>query len=331
MQEDRHVTWRLTVPPTWGGRGDRAWLPANHTEGWRRVFASEDFAAGVLRQDGSQLPWRTAAEATSLLSSVLVHYRLQLQIAEEEAARCQHAGRHLAALEAASRGAEPPARTHPAGAWHVRALVGGAPVLLGSHPSVHGAEGEAAARRTGNASLACWAEPDTGPAPPAQEGPGPGWEPRVDPEIRRVAFAVEDAVAALCAAAATGGTGPDVLDVDLLCLLGEVAHRSILEYRTLLAALWTEMDTCPHAQDHERRSERALAACTHPGDDGPAGAWRHLVLVGDSAAQAVEFAVYRSQAAAGAAVAVARATDELGTYWAEPVMVGKRPTLDQLS
>jgi hypothetical protein len=99
----RDVTWRLVVPPTWGTRGDPRWLPAEGGEGWARVVAAEDFAADALVRN-LPLPWRGVAESSHLLSSVLARYRLQLRIAEDEAAACRASAEHLAALARAGAG-----------------------------------------------------------------------------------------------------------------------------------------------------------------------------------------------------------------------------------
>lgn len=326
MAPSPFVTWRLTIPPAWGGRVDRSWLPAVGADQWRSIFDQEDFAGRVLHQHGPALGWRAAAEAVSLLSSVPAQYRLYLRLAEEEAVRCEHATRHLDALTAAGRGAEPPARTHPPGPWRLRALVDGRPVTGAHHPSVDGAEGDAVARRTGFASLACWAEPDPDRDRPDPDlcGPVPGWRPQVDHEVRRVAFAVEDAVASVCRAAASAFTGPDVIDARLLCLLGEAAYRSILEYRTLLAGIWTDLEACPHHDEHESGAEQAMADVTVAEDVGPTGPWRHVRLLGGGP---VEVAVHDGQANAAAAVAAARLTEETGIHWAEPVISGSRRDL----
>jgi hypothetical protein len=64
-------------------------------------------------------------------------------------------------------------------------------------------------------------------AQPAAAGPAAppgardqGWTPVVDTALRLAAFAAEESVATLGAAAATGHTGPDVLSRRLLCQLG---------------------------------------------------------------------------------------------------------------
>ncbi len=320
------MTWRLVVPPSWGTRGDPAWLPTNGQEAWQKVFLTEDMAGRFLRDHGGSLRWRTAAESCSLLASVLGPYRTQLRIAEEEAARCPRSSFHLAALAATSRGVEPPSRSHPAGPWRVSAWEGGEVAMVAHHASVDGAEGDAVARRTGDATVVCWAEPDIGPVPPPSAARG--WQPRVDRDLRYVSFAAEDAVASLCAGAADCATGPDVLTVDLLCLLGQAAWRSILEYRTLLAAIWTDLESCPHAEDHEAGAAAAMRSYTDEEPHGPEGPWRH-VLLHDRAhtLEPVEISVHQSRAGASASVAVERATDEVGIRWTEPVTVGPRRSL----
>jgi len=283
-------------------------------------------AAHVLRDQGPSLPWRLVADASAGLASVLAYYRDQLRVGEDEAAHCQRSGSHLAALAAAGDGAEPPSRSHPTGPWRVRTWVKGSAAVVGRYPSVDGAEGDAAARRTGDASAVCWAEPDVGPAPPITAGAG--WQPRVDPDLRYAAFAVEEAIAALCAGAADGATGPDVLDVGLLCLLGEAAWRSIHEYRTLMAAVWTDLEACSQAEAHDIRAEAAVAASTDRGREGPAGPWRHVLMVQPATGpQPAEVSVHQGQAGAAASVAVDRATDGEGLHWAEPVVVGPRADL----
>lgn len=317
------MTWRLVVPPTWGTRGDPHWLPAVGADAWQRVFRTEDLAARTVQERGGQLPWRVAAETAHLLASVLEFYRTQLRVAEDEAASCPHAAAHLSALGAADVGAEPPTRTHPAGPWRVRTLDGGQPVTISAHPSVDGAEGEVVARRTGDASVVCWAEPGLQGDGPASKGRG--WQPRVSRQVRFRAFAVEDAIAHLCAGAAGGGTGPDVLDTGLLCLLGQAAWRSICEYRTLMAAIWTDLESCSRADDHERRAAVAIDGCTSPTAEGPGGAWRHVLLL--DGGEGVELSVHGGALGAAASVAVDRSTDDRGLHWAEPVAAGRRPAL----
>jgi hypothetical protein len=46
------MTWRVTLPGAWGRRLDSEWLPADHTEVWRRVFAGEDLAGQIFRSGG---------------------------------------------------------------------------------------------------------------------------------------------------------------------------------------------------------------------------------------------------------------------------------------
>lgn len=329
--DGRVVTWRLVVPPSWGTRGDPKWLPRNGGEGWRRLFASEDMAGQVLREEGRSLPWKTLAECTALLAGVLPHYRVQLRIAEFEAAHCEHAEAHLAALAAGGAGAEPLRRTHPPGPWRLLTLGAGGSgsALVAGYPSVDGAEGDAAARRVGDAGLVYWAAPAFGAAPAAATtGSQAGWVPLIDGAVRRASFAAEDAVVALCASAAERATGPDTLDAGLLCLLGESAWRSIHEYRTLLAAAWDDIEACPHDPMHEERAAEAIFASTHPDADGPGGPWRHVTLLDrGNGPEGAEIATHAGYAGASAAVAAARATDEDAIHWAEPVAAGVRPPL----
>ncbi len=320
------MTWRLVVPPCWGTRGDPVWVPGNGGEAWRRVFTAEDMAGRILREQGESLPWRVAAQSSFLLASVLGPYRAQLRVAEGEAERCQWSSLHLAVLAAASQGVEPPSRSHPPGSWRVRAWQGGETALVARHESIDRAEGDAAARRTGDGTVVCWAEPDVGAAPPTTSAPG--WQPRVDRDLRYTAFAVEEAVESLCAGAADGATGPDVLDVALLCQLGQAAWRSIHEYRTLLAAAWGGLEACPEADEHEAGAAAAIGAHVEPGTVGPAGPWRHVLLVqAPPGAEPIEVSVHEGRAGASASVAVARATDDEGLHWAEPVVAGPRRNL----
>ncbi|MGH9226823.1 MAG: hypothetical protein ACRD2W_24240 [Acidimicrobiales bacterium] len=310
------VTWRLVVPAKWGRRGDPSWLPAVGADAWRKLFASEDMAGQVLRDQGRSLPWRVASEASSLLASVLGHYRVQLRVAEDVAAGCERSGQHLAALAAASAGCEAPTRTHPPGPWRVSARLDGTVGPVAGHPSVDGAEGDAAARRAGAPSLVCWAEPGLSDVDPAAAAV-PGWEPRVERETRWAAFAVEEAVAALCAAPGLGLTGPDVLDVRLLCMLGDASWRCIHEYRNLMAAVWTDLERCPFTARHEDEAAAAIEASNQAGAATGPLRWRHVVLAGD---RPTELSVHDTWRHAAASVAVARATDDAGIYWAEPVL-----------
>jgi hypothetical protein len=272
------------------------------------------------------------AETSHLLASVLAPYRAQLRVAEDEAAACPRSSAHLGALSAAGAGADPPSRSHPPGPWRVRAWQRDSAVVVARHESVDQAEGEVVARRTGDASVVCWAEPDLGPSPPPADAAAGGWRPRVDPARRQAAFAVEDAIASLCAGAAGGATGPDVLDVGLLCLLGQAALRSIHEYRTLMAAIWTDLEACPHVNDHEAGAAAGMEACTDQGPIGPAGPWRHLLLVRrETGPEPVVLSAHEGQAGASASVAVARAADDEGLHWTEPVVAGHRRGLADIA
>ncbi|MGH3905768.1 MAG: hypothetical protein ACRDTE_16525 [Pseudonocardiaceae bacterium] len=156
-----------------------------------------------------------------------------------------------------------------------------------------------------------------GGGPPLPDAPDGGWSPRVDGALRLTAFAVEDAVAALCTAAATGHLELDVLDTRLLCMLGVATHRMILEYRTLFRAAWTDLDACECSAEHDTEAEGRLAAVPDP---APGGAWRHVLLVAGSVQ---EVSVYDGHVAAAASVAAARAVDESGVRWAEPVALAR--------
>ncbi|MGH9000916.1 MAG: hypothetical protein ACRDY7_16160 [Acidimicrobiia bacterium] len=118
------------------------------------------------------------------------------------------------------------------------------------------------------------------------------------------------------------GGPPEVVDTRLLCLLGEAAWRSILGYRTLLAAVWDDMTACEHEAHHEARCADALASATHLDESGAGSAdhWRHLTL-GDrpEGLAAIELGLHCGHRAVTAAVAAARLTDAEGIYWALPV------------
>ncbi|MGI9032525.1 MAG: hypothetical protein ACR2HY_02355 [Acidimicrobiales bacterium] len=101
------------------------------------------------------------------------------------------------------------------------------------------------------------------------------------------------------------------------------------EYRTLPAATWTDLEGCAHAADHEAGATAAMGAMTDPGDSGPGGQWRHVLLFAEH--QPVELSVHAGRAGAAASVAVARATDDEAIHWAEPVLAGPRPTLGSLA
>ncbi|HEY6423627.1 MAG TPA: hypothetical protein VIY28_10365 [Pseudonocardiaceae bacterium] len=162
----------------------------------------------------------------------MAQYRLQWWVAEQVAAGCPTgADRHLAAL-AVDPALRPPLRSHLGGRWRLCGLVGGSPVTLDQFDSADLAEGCAVAHRTGVAFEAYWAEPDAAvpaPAPAARDG----WTPAVDTALRLAAFAAEESVATLCAAAATGHTGPDVLSRPLLCTLGLAAAQRAVDDRSM--------------------------------------------------------------------------------------------------
>ncbi len=323
-ERGERVTWRLELPGAWGGRLDPAWLPTGGTEGWRRVFEGEDLAARVFSAGGAGLRWAQLAEAAAALARTLAEYRLQWRVAEQVAAGCPTgADGHLAAL-AVGPALRPPLRNHPGGRWRLCGLVDGSPVTLDELDSPDLAEGCAVAHRTGAPGQAYWAEPAAAVpvAPPAARDHG--WTPAVDTALRLAAFAAEDSVAMLCAAAATGHTGPDVLSTRLLCKLGLATHRMILEYRTLFRAAWTEMEACGLGAAHDADAEARLTAMPAPAADGPGGPWRHALLVDGCA---VEMSVHAGLPAAAASVAAQRAVDERSIRWAEPVAAAPRRTL----
>ncbi len=319
MRHER-VTWRLELRSGWGERLDPTWLPSNGTEGWARVFQVEDLAGQVCAAGGAGMRWAQMAQTAAHLSSVLEQYRLQWRIAEQVAGGCPvDADAHLAAM-AVPAGMLPPRRMRPDGRWRLCAIDGDRSVVLGEHGSADLAEGAAVAARTGAADRAYWAEPveaePVGARPEPADGTGGRWAPRVDTGLRLVAFAAEESVATLCSAAATGHTGPDVLSKRLLCRLGLATHQMIKEYRTILRAAWVDLEACPRAEDHEADAEAAVGAVPEPSTDGPAGRWRHAVLI-DGATRAVS--EHDGRAAASASVAAYRGVDERGVRWAEPV------------
>ncbi len=148
--------------------------------------------------------------------------------------------------------------------------------------------------------------------------------PAVDTALRLAAFAAEEPVATLCAAAATGHTGPDVLSRRLLCKLGLATHRMILEYRTLFRAAWTGMEARGLSAAHDADAEARLTAVPEPAADGPGGPWRHALLVDGCA---VEVSVHAGLSAAAASVAAQRGVDERSIRWAEPVAAAPRAAL----
>ncbi len=218
--DTERVTWRVTLPGDWGTRLDPGWLPSDHAETWRGIFAGEDRAGRLFGTGGAGLPWRSLASAAHLLAGVLEQYRQQLRFAEDEASCCERRQEHLTVIAAATSTLVAPHRTHPRGRWRVRAQADAETVVLGEHDDVDLAEGDVAARYLVPDPVTCWAEPvSAGPAPDPLAQP-PGWTPVVRPEMRRRAFAVEDAVAGLCRAADSGHVGPDVLTTSVLCGLG---------------------------------------------------------------------------------------------------------------
>lgn len=314
MARGDRVTWRLEIAGRWGGRLDPTWLPSGDTEAWRRIFETEDLAGRVFAAGGGGLRWAQLAGAAASIASVLEQYRMQWRVAEQVSAACAvGAATHLDAM-VAPPGLRPPRRTRPAGAWRVCTVTGDGPVGVSEHPGVDLAEGTVVAHRTLAADEVWWAEPvDSGARAP---GGTPGWVPRADPDLRLAAFAAEDSVATFCAAATTGHTGPDVLSTRTLSRLGLAAHRMILEYRTLLRGVWTDMDACPVSTAHDADADALLKAAPDPTDHGPAGRWRHALLV-DRTVHTVS--AHDGLAAAAASVAAHRGIDEVGIRWAEPL------------
>ncbi|CAN5707856.1 hypothetical protein BH24ACT2_BH24ACT2_13290 [soil metagenome] len=153
----------------------------------------------------------------------------------------------------------------------VRALADGWPATLAEHPSADLAEGEAAARRCGDDQLACWAEPVSTPSPDASEHrpppPDVGWQPA---QRRLRVFAVEDAARSFLAAASSHHLGPDVVTAEMLATFGARAWVMVRQYRAELAALWTEMERCRAADDHEDAADvsRPDDRPRRPGPDG---------------------------------------------------------------
>lgn len=318
MDGDR-VTWRLEILAGWGTRLDPAWLPTDGADTWRRVFEAEDLAGRVFAAGGAGLAWTQLADAAHTLTGVLEQYRMQWRCAEEIAAGCPAAAAaHLSSM-AVPAGLRPPRRTHPDGRWRTCALQDGVPVALTEHADADLAEGTAVAHRTLAADRAVWAEPVAGGPAPAITGE-PGWLPAVDTDLRLRAFAAEDAVATLAAAAATHHTGPDVLSTDLLCLLGRAAHHMIREYRTLFRAAWTDLEGCVHAAAHDADAEALLAAAASTPEKGPGGRWHHVELDGAHVRRVQRLP---GLAAAAASVSAYRATDEVGVRWAEPASRGR--------
>jgi hypothetical protein len=313
---DGTVTWRLELPLTWGGRWDPAWVPTGDPQSWRQIFAMEDRAGAVFAAGGGDLTWKQLAVAVAQLSRVLEQYRMQLRAADEVAAACPVAAAgHVAAL-AVPADLAPPRCSGPPGPWRVRVLDGAVPAVVGTVEAMDLAEGSVAAARAAAPARVCWAEP-VGARGAMPQG-APGWLPGTDRELRLRAFGAEEAVAALCAAAATGHTGPDVVGTALLCQLGVAVHRMILEYRTLFRDVWTDLDACDRTAQHDADATALLAA---DGDGDPdARRWRHVVL-DDGAVRTVS--EYADRGAATASVAAHRAVDDQGVRWAEPVGVDR--------
>ena len=66
------MTWRVMLPGAWGTRLDSEWLPADHTEVWRRVFAGEDLAGQLFRSGGQDLPWRLIHKSNLMTVTLLL-------------------------------------------------------------------------------------------------------------------------------------------------------------------------------------------------------------------------------------------------------------------
>jgi hypothetical protein len=100
--DTERVTWRVTLPGNWGTRLDPGWLPSDHVETWRGIFAGEDRAGRLFGTGGAGLPWGSLASAAHLLAGVLEQYRQQLRFAEDEASCCERRQEHLTAIAAAT-------------------------------------------------------------------------------------------------------------------------------------------------------------------------------------------------------------------------------------
>jgi hypothetical protein len=319
---DGTVTWRLELPLSWGARWEPCWLPSGDPESWRRTYVTEDHAGEVFAAGGAGLTWRRLAQAAGQLSSVLAQYRTQLRAADEVAAACPVAAdRHLAALVVPA-GLEPPRYSGPAGPWRVCVLDGERPAVVETVGTMDVAEGAVAAERVLAPARVCWAEPVAARPVGSPASAAAGWRPRVDADLRLHAFAAEEAVSALCAAAATGHTGPDVVGTGLLCTLGVAVHRMILEYRTLFRDVWTDLDACPRTARHDADATALLGEHREP-DPGPGHGpgqdgrrWRHAVFDGASVRTVSEHA---DRGVAAASVAAYRAVDDRAARWAEPV------------
>jgi len=295
------------------------------------VFDQEDMSGRLFLDPGVlAMPWKVLASAATQMASCPFFYRVQLRASEESARCCQRADGHLAALARAVP-EHVPTRTEPPGGWRVRALADGWPATLAEHPSADLAEGEAAARRCGDDQLACWAEPVGTPSRYASEHrpppPDVGWQPAQLPQRRLRVFAVEDAARSLLAAAASHHLGPDVVTAEMLATLGARAWVMVRQYRAELAALWTEMERCPAADDHEDAADVSMARLKGLPDGPGPGRWRHVQMI-DLAGRgptAIELSDHDGLAAAAASVAAARAVDNDTLRWAEPVRAGERP------
>jgi hypothetical protein len=318
---DGAVTWRFELPLSWGGRLDPAWLPNGDPESWRQVFATEDRAGRVFAAGGAGMKWAPLAGTVGMLAGVLTYYREQLRAADDVAAACPVApAQHVAAM-AVPDDLQPPRVSGVDGPWRVCVLDGGTRAVVETFDSmhladsVHLAEGAVAAERTLRPERVCWAEPVASRLAPAAAS-APGWRPRADTALRLRAFAAEEAVAALCAAAATGQTGPDVVDAGMLCTLGVAVHRMILEYRTVFRAVWTDLEACERGEQHDADATALLAERPDPAE----GRWRHVVLDGGSVRTVAE---HPDRATAVASVAAHRAVDDESARWAEPVGAGR--------
>lgn len=328
------VTWRLAVPRAWSAGLDPEWLPRRGADGWRRVFQQEDTAGRVfLDRIALEMPWKDLARAAADLSLCTYFYRVQLRVSEAAAGSCGRADEHLVALAEAVPD-QVPTRTEPPGAWRVRALAGGTLATLAEHDSADGAEGDAAARRSGDAGLACWAEPAHAPPPNEVEiDDRPpldlGWQPSHLPSRRIRVFAVEDAARSLLVAAADRHLGPDVVTSQMLATLGAAAWVMVRQYRAELAAIWTQLESCPSADDHEAAADVAMGQLQgRPDGPGP-GRWRHVELADleGRGLTAIELSDHDGLATAAASVAAARASDHEHVRWSEPVRAGSRPFL----
>lgn len=327
---DRRITWRLQVPTGWGAGLDPSWLPQRGGGAWRRVFAQEDRSGRLfLDRQVLAMPWKDLVAVATQMAFLPYFYRVQLRASEESARSCAWGDEHLAGLEQAVPD-EVPTRTQPPGAWRARALVDGRPLTLVEHPSADLAEGEAAARRCGDTELACWAEP-LGATPPEEiDHRSPrtvGWLPSHLPERRLRSFAVEDAAQSLLAAASDRSLGPDVLSPEMLATLGAAAWVMVRQYRAELAVIWSQLERCPAADDHEAAADRVMARLAgRPDGPGP-GRWRHVELarLAQRGPTAIELSDHDGWASAAASVAAARAVDQDTLRWAEPVRAGSRP------